>query len=243
MDVDWQALSALGAIATPLVVLVLGFTLTRRQSRSEELLKARLDYYRSLIPKLNDLMCYLTFIGDWRDVSPPEVVRLKRDLDRELNCAAPLFSDTVKPAYDAFMNHCFRTFNEWGSDPLIMSSAYRRRQAWRPPEGWEQSWDGSFAYSDAEVISGSELMSIRSAYDTLVKAMVTDLNLERSRSQYTSAQVSLNASAARRQDISGSHGDAATSAPSANPFHELTVADETHPTTPRAPAPDDPQNE
>jgi hypothetical protein len=43
MHVDWEALSALGAVATPLVVLILGFNLTIRQSRSEELLKARLD--------------------------------------------------------------------------------------------------------------------------------------------------------------------------------------------------------
>lgn len=226
MDVDWEALSAIGAIATPLVVLALGFLLTTRQSRSEELLKARLDYYRTLIPKLNDLMCYLTFIGGWRDLSPPQVVQLKRELDREFNCAAPLFSDAVKPSYDGFMDLCFKTFNEWGSDPRIMSSAYRRRQAWRPASVWEESWDPIFAYPDTRVIAGQELVDIRAAYDVLVKSMVTDLNLERARSQYTSAQVSLNAHETVRQDIGGSEPGGGTPSPSSNPFHEATDPDE-----------------
>jgi hypothetical protein len=213
MQVHWEALSAIGAIATPLVVLALGFTLATRQSRSEELLKARLEYYRQLIPKLNDLMCYMTFIGGWREVSPPAIVNLKRELDREINCAAPLFSNAVKPAYDDLMNLCFKTFNEWGTDPRIMSSAYRRRQAWRLPGGWDAGWNGAFAYPDDRVITGSELITLRAAYDALVNAMVRDLNLERSRSQYTSAQVSLNAHEARRQDIDGSRSGEASNTP------------------------------
>ena len=53
-------------------------------------------------------MCFMTFIGSWRDLPPPRVVHLKRELDREFHCAHPLFSDPVKPAYDAFMDLCFK---------------------------------------------------------------------------------------------------------------------------------------
>jgi hypothetical protein len=207
-------------------VLFLGFTLTRRQSRSQELLEARLDYYTSLLPRLNDLMCYMTFIGGWRDVRPPDVIRLKRELDRDFNCAWPLFSKGVKPAYDQFMNLCFKTFNEWGSDPRFLSSAYRRREAWCLPEGWDRSWDAMFAYSDTRVIPGSELMALRSAYDALVRAMVKDLNLERSRSQYTSAQVSLNAHATPREDIAGSQAEETKLSEGASPFHTMATPDE-----------------
>jgi hypothetical protein len=204
MGPDWKVVSAVGAIATPLVVLFLGFVLTRRQSRSHELLKARLDYYQSLMPMLNDLMCFMTFIGGWRDMPPPDVVKLKRELDREFHCACPLFSAPVEPAYDAFLDLCFRTFNEWGRDPRIVSSAYQRRRSWRSPVGWKPAWDDLFLYADDRAIRGSELTSIRQAYDALVQAMVVDLNLARARSQYTSAQVSLNAHPAARRDIAGS---------------------------------------
>ena len=204
MEVPWEALSAVGAIATPLVVLVLGFVLTRRQARNEELLKARIDYYRVLVPKLNQLMCYMTFIGTWRDLSPVQVVQLKRELDHEFHCAVPLFSEPVALAYETYMDACFRTFNDWGSDPRILSSAYRRRQAWRPAEGWDPGWDRMFTMADHEAIPAPTLMSLRKQYDDLVGAMVRDLDLTRTRDQYTSGQVVLNAHAPVREDIEGS---------------------------------------
>ena len=49
MAPDWEVVSAVGALATPLVVLVLGFVLTRRSRGAQELLKARLDYYQLLM--------------------------------------------------------------------------------------------------------------------------------------------------------------------------------------------------
>ena len=226
MAPDWEVVSAVGALATPLVVLVLGFVLTRRQSRSQELLKARLDYYQSLMPMLNDLMCFMTFIGSWRDLPPPRVVQLKRELDREFHCAHPLFSDPVKPAYDTFMDLCFKTFNEWGSDPRIVSSAYQRRRSWQQPDGWEPSWNDLFLYADDRPIPGAELKSIREAYDALVRAMVIDLNMARARSQYTSAQVSLNAHAPARDDIAGSEEEVGSPHLGANPFHDMSPADE-----------------
>src|SRR4051794_26999304 len=112
-----EATQAIGAIATPILVAVLAFGLSRRQGRNSELLKARIDYYKSLAPDLNTLMCYLTFIGTWRDTTPPEMIRLKRDLDHRFHCAAPLFSPPVLDCYTNFMNDCFETFRDWGDDP------------------------------------------------------------------------------------------------------------------------------
>jgi hypothetical protein len=77
MNIDWGALAAIGALATPLVVLVLGYLFTKKQSRSEGLLNARFEYYERLAPQLNTLMCYVTFIGDWSRHSPADVVEMK----------------------------------------------------------------------------------------------------------------------------------------------------------------------
>ena len=58
-----DVVGATGAASTPVVVAVLAFVFARSQSRSEELLKVRLEYYKVLAPDLNSLMCYMTFIG------------------------------------------------------------------------------------------------------------------------------------------------------------------------------------
>lgn len=198
---DWVA--AIGSILTPVAVAVFAYVLTRRQSRSEELVSARLRHFDVLMPDLNKLMCYLTFIGDWKVVTPPEVVTLKRTLDRNFHCAVPLFSEPVLAAYNTFMDHCFTTFGAWGTDASVRSSAYRRRPCL---PGWEQAWDAHFAYSDNRAISAEELGATRDAYDHLVAAIVADVDITRARAAYTTSEVSLNAHAPKPVDVSGSGG-------------------------------------
>jgi hypothetical protein len=201
MAIDWDALAAIGALATPVVVLVLGYVFSKRQSRSEGLLNARFEYYERLAPQLNTLMCYMTFIGDWTRHSPADVIALKRSLDRQFYCALPLFSDPVGEAYRAFMNSCFQTFNAWGKEPLIVSNAYRRRAAWSGGAEWDDRWDEMFLKADDELITAEELMSVRQKHDAIIAAIVRDLDLTRARSQYTSGAVVLTAHAPPQEDI------------------------------------------
>lgn len=178
--------------------------LSRRQDRNGELLKARIEYYRLLAPDLNTLMCYITFIGRWRDLSPIEVIELKRRLDQNFYSAAPLFSDPVRDSYTAFEASCFSTFGEWGEDAKICSGAYRRRQAWRRKDvAWLSDWDSMFTKNDEDPIKSQELAHIRTAHDKLIAALVQDLDLTRARSEYTTSLVSLNAHAPRQRDIGG----------------------------------------
>ncbi|HVX69858.1 MAG TPA: hypothetical protein VHA79_09230 [Mycobacteriales bacterium] len=193
---------AIGAIATPIVVGGVGFVVSSKLSRSGELLKVRLEYYRELAPDLNTLMCYMTFIGTWRDTSPADVVALKRRLDATFFCAAPLFSPGVLACYQSLMDISFTTFNDWGEDAKIRSNAYRRRQSWRGD--WLSAWDDLFELHDEATISAAALMEYREKYDALVSALVRDLNINRARQRYTTDEVALNAHAPARQDVAGS---------------------------------------
>lgn len=200
--VDW--LSAVGTAATPIVVALAAYILTRRQSRNEELLRARLEYYKKLAPDLNRIMCYFLFIGTWRDISPPELIVIKRRLDTEFFCAVPLFSEPVRKSYDAFARLCFSTFGEWGADALIRSNGYRRRRAWcRTDVAWDSDWDKMFAKREHESIPVEEMSAIRVAHDRLLADIVADLNVTRARSEYTTNMTVLNAHAPRLQQIDG----------------------------------------
>ena len=203
-DPSWtDVVAAIGSVATPVAVAMFGIALARRQSRNSELLKARIEYYKALAPDLNTLMCYMTFIGTWRGHSPLEIVELKRRLDREFYCAAPLFSDPVRDAYVELESTCFDTFNDWGQDAVIKSGAYRRRQAWTRDPAWDPLWNNMFSKSDDAAIPGQELATIRRAHDRLVAALVRDLDLTRARSEYTTNLVSMNAHAPRQEGIDG----------------------------------------
>lgn len=203
-DPTWtEILQAIGAISVPFVVAIVGFVLARSQNRNTELLKVRLDYYRLLAPGLNRLMCYMTFIGTWRDDSPPQIIEQKRQLDHTFFCAAPLFSPGVLKSYTALMTETFSTFNDWGEDAKIRSNPYRRRQSWRCGQPWDSAWDRLFAFDDAATISAQRLRNYRELYDALIGQMVKDLAVTRTRSKYTTDEVSLNAYAPARDDITG----------------------------------------
>ncbi|MYR07782.1 hypothetical protein GTV32_16390 [Gordonia sp. SID5947] len=198
-----EVLQGVGSVATPVVVAVLAFVLARMQGRNDQLLAARMDYYRSLVPKLNTLMCYMTFIGTWAAKSPTDIVALKRELDHEFFCAMPLFDPRVKQCYDEYLRACFSTFNEWGKDARIRSGAYRRRAAWSGTSEWQTEWDELFMNADEDTISGEELQSIQAKYGRLIDALVGNLKLTKAKVEYTTDLVSLNAHAPTPPDIPG----------------------------------------
>lgn len=198
-----DVVQAIGALLVPVVVAALAYVLTRNQSRSQELVHARLEYYKLLAPDLNRLMCYITFIGGWRDDSPEAIIVLKRRLDANFYCAAPLFSPEVLGAYNQLMNLSFSTFGPWGTDARIKSNAFRRRQSWRGEgeSAWQPEWDHYFTLQDTERIAGESLMKYRRTYDSLLAAAVRDLDITRARSEYTTNLVKLNAHVPRIEDI------------------------------------------
>lgn len=186
------------AVAVPIVVAWLAYKLNNRakrweanQWRNQELIKARLAYYQHLAPKLNDLMCYYAFIGRWKELTPPQVITLKRDVDRLFYSASPLFSEECSKAYEGFMDVCFSTFGPWGDDAKLRTGFLRRRQA--DPQGWETSWEECFTHADDEHISAEELRQIRTTYDRVLAALAEDIQLLEARDRYVSERISINA--------------------------------------------------
>lgn len=202
--VAWSdVIQSLAALLVPVVVVYAGWMIAGRQRKSEELLKARVSYYRATIADLNTLMCYMTFIGGWRDISPPEVIALKRRLDQAMNCAGPLFSPAVLTAYEALLKLCFKTFGDWGKDAEIISNAFQRRRCWIRKDKWDPTWDNYFTMDERDDVTSESLANIRRRYDDLVRVMVKDLDINRARAQYTTDLVVFNAHSGPPRAVNG----------------------------------------
>lgn len=111
---------------TPAAIALLGVYIHRvtkrfehNQWRSQKLIEKRLAIYDSLAPLLNDVFCYFTYVGKWKESTPADIVALKRKIDKELHLAAPLFSDDWYRSISAFQNTCFETFTGWGRDDSL----------------------------------------------------------------------------------------------------------------------------
>ena len=163
-------------LLTPIVVAVIGFFISRRlkqldhsQWRSQKLIEKRLSVYDDLVPDLNRLLCYFTYVGDWRDTDPPDVVALKRKIDRKIYLAAPLFSDSFFKTNSTFLNLCFRTYNEWGRDASLKTKFERRRES--RLADWKKEWEQCFANE------ATPLEEIQEAYGAAVQAIARDIGV------------------------------------------------------------------
>lgn len=188
----------LAAVAVPVVVAVVGYRLNHRlklweasQWRNQELIKARLRYYDELAPMLNDLMCYLTFLGRWRDLTPPDVLQLKRDTDRLFFSVSPLFSQRAVDAYQDFVAACFQTFRGWGLEPQIRSGFVHRRDS--RPDSWDPSWCQLFTHQENDEVTEEDQAKVRDCYDRLLGALAEDIELSIPRNRYVTAPLNANA--------------------------------------------------
>ncbi|GIH04347.1 hypothetical protein Rhe02_24140 [Rhizocola hellebori] len=189
----FEATTAIATLAVPIIVAIMAHRFSNRlkaweasQWRNQELIKARLEYYRQLVPKLNDLMCYLTFIGSWKEFTPPAMVGSKRELDREFFCAAPLFDDDVYEAYNQFMSQCFVTHGGWGTDAQLRTSYRGRRSV---ASQWNPAWEGLFAYQADQTIPKGELEKTLARYNALIAAFARNIDLSNTHDRYVGANI------------------------------------------------------
>lgn len=201
-DIDYtlvfEGITAAATLAVPIVVAVMAGRFNDQlrkweagQWRNQELIKARLEYFKVLVPKMNDLMCYYTFIGVWKDFTPPQIIDIKRTLDREFHCAVPLFSDGLHEAYDQFMSVCFETFGAWGQNAKLRTGYGRRKEA--AGADWDPGWEPMFSLAAGDDITRQSLTEVRKRYETLMSAFASDIELNVARTRYVTADLTAGA--------------------------------------------------
>jgi hypothetical protein len=77
------------SLLTPIAVVAIGYFLNARLRSIEErrwlnqkVIEKRLALFESMAPKLNDLLCYFTYVGHWKELQPPRIIGLKREPDK-----------------------------------------------------------------------------------------------------------------------------------------------------------------
>ena len=166
---------------TPVAVFAFGIIIARFGSRFEsgqwatrQLVERRLAAYERIGPQLNDIFCYMTYVGNWRRLEPPEIIQAKRAVDRDMHVAAPMFSPEVMDAYNSFIDGAFETYVQRAAEARIRTKTERRRIAFG--DQWVPAWNTHFS-AEADLTSPSE---IRSRYQRLIAALTHDFGIETS---------------------------------------------------------------
>jgi hypothetical protein len=162
---------------TPITVAGLGVVFARTSRRIEQVQWAnqtvvtrRLEIFTQLAPALNQLLCFATFVGGWKDIQPQQAIALKRQLDETMYANRVLFSETLFAAYHQFMTTLFAMYATVGADaalraPIKTQLGDRRTLPW-----WDEtSMAALFTTTPATTDD------IQAAYDQLTEQFRTDL--------------------------------------------------------------------
>ena len=175
----WNSLEVVklaSTILTPLAIAGIGIYIHRlakrfeyQQWRNQKLIEKRLLIYDQLAPALNDNLCYFTYVGSWKERTPLEVVTSKRQIDKDIYLAGPLFSPSFFKACMHFQNLCFETYTGWGQNAKLKTHTERRRSA--AGASWNAEWDQVF--SDTV----SDPKEIRQAYNDVMTCFGQEIGI------------------------------------------------------------------
>src|SRR6478609_946257 len=133
------------AAATPVFVVIVGFWLNRRlksleqaQWSQQKVIERRIVAYDELAKPLNQILCFFCYVGTWKEITPPDLVKIKRDLDQKAHISAPLFDQNFLIYYNHIMDICFSTFGTWGEDAKLKTLPDRREQI--SGSSWKKEW-------------------------------------------------------------------------------------------------------
>src|SRR5579859_6747108 len=170
--------------ATPVTVAVLGVIFARASRKIEQVQWAnqtvvtrRLEIFDKLAPGLNQLLCFATFVGGWKEIEPRKAVEIKRKLDETFYANKVLFSEELFAAYHQFMTALFAMFATTGADakvraPIESQWGSRRELSW-----WHPSMEKQFSidnHTGPEEVQ-AVLDGMQAAYDELMRQFRTDL--------------------------------------------------------------------
>jgi len=167
----WKALLS---ILTPLVLVALTFVVNDAiqqrgalLKREEQILSEKQKIYAELGRRLNTIYIYVADVGDFRSYTPPRVVDMKREADRQFFMYRPYWSAETEQRYSDYMGAAFRTYNGAGLPAKLNASKTEKVAAYQVDHvAWDPAWDRYFTEEPDPAIG--------SKYYSLVSSLLAD---------------------------------------------------------------------
>ena len=180
-----EVVKILASVVTPVVLAFMGVSLTKAAKRFEhsqwrttKLIEKRLAVYDDIAPLLNDVLCYFTYVGSWNDKNPPEIVKLKRVIDKKIYLAQPLFTPDFFSACLNFQSTCYEMFGGMG-EPARLKTGFNEREKAYP--NWDPKWRACFS----EKPQFPSLEEVRAAYKKVMDEFALNIGIIEGPIDYT----------------------------------------------------------
>jgi hypothetical protein len=172
------------SILTPLVLVALTFVVNDAiqqrgalLKRDEQILAEKQKIYAELGKRLNVFYVYVADVGDFRSYTPPRVVEMKREADRQFFVYRPYWSEVTESRYNEFMRAAFSTYNGAGLPAKINASRSQKVAAYEVDKlKWDSTWDEYFTEKIDPDISNKYYALVSSLLADTVNARIRKVN-------------------------------------------------------------------
>lgn len=145
----WKVLLS---ILTPLALVALTFVVNNAiqergalLKREEQILAEKQKIYAELGRRLSIFYVYVADVGDFRSYTPPRVVELKREADRQFFMYRPYWSDSTEKRYNEYIKAAFLTYTGAGLPAKINASRTQKVAAYEVDKlKWDAAWNQYF---------------------------------------------------------------------------------------------------
>jgi hypothetical protein len=165
----------------PIAVVGVGYIVSRATSRLESVkwanqtvIQRRLDLFQQVAPKLNRLLCFAVFVGSWKEITPADAIRLKREIDEIMYVNRVLFSSELLDVYLAFTWALFELYARTDDNARLRVAIKSQLGDRRNLDWWDESMEREFSTSN--IPSSDE---VQAAYDALSERFRRDLYITR----------------------------------------------------------------
>lgn len=173
------AIHAIAAIGIGLFAWVVERFIKRVESShwlNQKIIERRLEIYDKVMPKLNDLLCYYTRVGNWKELTPVSIIQLKRELDKIMYVDKALFSEQLFKNYLELIELCFETFTGKGNDAKLRTKPDHRRDL----PNWLPEYETMFSSPD----KCCDKEKLKIAYDGLVLQFSVEFGLRQKKRSF-----------------------------------------------------------
>ncbi len=141
---DWNSLEVAKVVTPVITTILFGIFALWLEARffdkledarwfSHKIIEQRLQIFESVAPGLNDLLCYFQRVGNWKELTPRQLLEHKRKLDKQMHVFASLYSPSLLQHYKQFIGLCFLTYTGEGQDAKLRlcPEKYQQTPSWQ----------------------------------------------------------------------------------------------------------------
>lgn len=163
---------------TPFFVAIGGYYITKSMRKlearvlvSQKVVERRLELFDKMAPLLNDMYCYFKQVGQWKELTPPDLITNKRTLDKLFYVNKPLFSAQFEAKYFAFiMDDCFKPYTGQGHSARLRCS----HLPYAALPGWKSEWTEHFV---EDVKDMCKFESLEADYQALMRQFAIEIGI------------------------------------------------------------------